>query len=175
MEQAKEQIVTYDYKTIKVRRDMENVASDSYRVLGWELTSSSVAEGAPTYVNLSFRRDRKIENKPQLIRLQDKIDVALSNIELLKKSEKSAGWAQAVITGILGTLIMGGGMSLIMTIGGIAATIAGVVLGIAGIGVVILSHFLRKYLNRRTTLKLNPIIDLEYDKLAEACEKCAEV
>lgn len=66
-------------------------------------------------------------------------------------------------------------MSLIMTIGGIAATIAGVVLGIAGIGVVILSHFLRKYLNRRTILKLNPIIDLEYDKLAEACEKCAEV
>lgn len=173
MEQAKEQIIVYDYKTIKVRRDIENVAEDSYKVLGWELTSSSVAEGAPTYVNLSFRRDRKIENKAQLIKQQEKIDMALSNIELLKKSQSSAGWAQSVTTGILGTLILGGGMSLIMTIGEIGATIAGVVMGIAGIGVVILSHFLRKHINRKTSLKLNPIINLEYDKLAEACEHCA--
>lgn len=175
MEQTNEQIVTYDYKTIKARRDMENAVCDSYHALGWELTSSSVAEGAPTYVNLAFRRNRKIEGKPQLLKIQDRIDNALSNIELLKKSQKSAGWAQGITTGIIGTLMLGGGMSLIMTIGGTGAIIGGVLLGIAGIGVVILSHFLRKHINRKTALKLSPIIDVEYDKLAEACEQCAGV
>lgn len=174
MAKTNEQVITYDYKTIKVKRDMENVVCDSYQVLGWELTSASVAEGAPTCVNLAFRRNRKIENKAQLLKMQERIDNSISNIELLQKSKKSAGWAQGITLGIIGTLVMGGGMSLVMTLGGSVGISLGIILGVAGIGIIILSHFLRKYLHRKTSLKLNPIIDTEFDKLAEHCEKCAE-
>lgn len=172
-EQAKS--ITYDYKTVKARRDMEVVVCDSYQVLGWELTSSSVAEGSPSYVNLSFKRDRKIANKIQLLKEQEKIDNNLSNIDILQISKKSAGWTAGVCLGILGTLVFGSGMSIIMTIGGLGGTIAGVVLGVAGAGVVCLAHFLRKLIRHRKVSKINPILEVEFDKLAEACEKAGEL
>lgn len=175
MTESNNNAITYDYKTIKARRDMEVVVCDSYQVLGWELTTSSVAEGAPNYVNLSFKRDRKINNKLELLKAQERIDNNLNNIDLLQKSKKSAGWAQGICLGIFGTLVFGSGLSIVMTLGGIAGTIAGAALGVAGVGIMILSHFLRKLIHRKTVTKLNPILEVEFDKLAEACEKAAAV
>lgn len=67
-----ENVVSFDYKTIKVKREMETMVSDAFAALGWELNNTSMAEGSPFYVNLSFKRDRKINNKIKLLTLEKK-------------------------------------------------------------------------------------------------------
>lgn len=168
-------VITYDYKTIKARREMESIICDSYQVLGWELTSSSIAESSPMFLNLSFKRNRKIQNKAQLLKAQEKMDTILGNIDVLQRNKKKAGLNIAILTGIAGTLIMGGGLSMIMTIGGIPATIAGVVLGVLGVSTIVLSHFLRQRLRKKTIERLNPILESEFEKLSEINEVSAQL
>ena len=85
MENQKEnKPLTYDYKTVRVKRDMEAMYTDAYENLGWEVTSTTLADASLSYVNVSFKRDRKIVNKTELNKLQDEIDEVLTNIEKTK-------------------------------------------------------------------------------------------
>ena len=67
-----ENVISYDYKTIKVKRNIETLVCDTYENLGWQLTNTSSVEGSIFYVNLSFKRDRKVQNKVELLKLDRK-------------------------------------------------------------------------------------------------------
>lgn len=41
-----ENAITYDYKTIKVKRSIETLVTDTYESLGWSLTGTSSVEGS---------------------------------------------------------------------------------------------------------------------------------
>lgn len=163
--------ITYDYKTIKIKREMETMTADAYANLGWEMTGSSVAEGAVFHVNLSFKRNRKIENKAQLLKLQEKIDSILLNIETLQNNKKTAGVIPSITVGIIGALTFGGGMSMTMLLEEIGYIIGGIAIGLTGIGIGLLAWAIYKKTKRNKISKLNPILESEYDKLADVCEE----
>lgn len=86
----------------------------------------------------SAAQQQEIENirKKYLPKVEDKM-------EQLRKlhnsaSQKAQAWAIAI--GVIGTLVMGGGMSLTMTQPGTAPMIAGIVLGCAGMILVALAY-----------------------------------
>ncbi len=173
--EEKENAMVYDYKTIKIKREMETITQDVYENLGWELTNTSSVEGSIFNVNLSFKRNRKIENKNELLKLQTKIDNCLATIENFQRKKKNAGFVPSLSTGIVGSLTFGGGMSLIMTVGGMAAMIGGIALGLAGIGICSVSYPIFKRINRKTNEKLIPMLDSEYDKLSDLCEEANKI
>lgn len=175
MEKEKD-VITYDYKTISAKREMETMTIDAYENLGWEFVGSSVSGGAIFHVNLSFKRDRKIANKQNLLKLQEKIDSTLQNIEVLQNKKKTIGTIPALCVGVTGTLIFGGGMSMVMTLGvssGIAVgwLVGGIILGIVGLGVALLGWPIYKRTKRKGLAKIEPILENEYNKLADICEE----
>lgn len=166
---------TYDYKTIKTKREIETLVCDTYENLGWELTSTSAVEGSIFYVNLSFKRDRKIENKVELLKLQERVDGAILSIENLQSKKKNSGLIASLCIGIAGTLVFGGGMSMSMLLTGIGYMIGGIALGIVGAGICALAYPLFKSINKKKSAQISPLLENEYDKLADICEQAANL
>ncbi len=166
---------TFDYKTLKVKREVETMVCDAYENLGWELTSTGSAEGNPFEVILSFKRNRKIENKMELLKLQQKIDISLKEIEIFQRKRKSAGLVAGLTTGIAGALTFGGGLSMCLCLEGAGYMAGGIVLGIVGVGIGLFAWWLSKKVNKRKSENLTPVIESELDNLADLCEKAAEL
>lgn len=170
-----ENVTSYDYKTIKVKRNVEALVCDTYENLGWELTSTSSVEGSLFSINLSFKRDRKVANKVELLKLQEKADNVIATIDLLQNKKKSAGLMPALATGIVGCLTFGGGMSMTMLLKGIGFIMGGVSLGLVGLGVCALAYPLFKKVNKKKVADIQPILESEYDKLADICEEAGKL
>lgn len=166
-----ENTITYDYKTIKVKRNIETLVCDTYESLGWTLTNTSSVEDSLFYINLSFKRNRKIENKVELLKLQEKADSIIANIDMLQSKKKNAGFVGALSTGIVGALVFGGGMSMTMLLQGVGYLVGGIALGIAGIAICSLSYPLFKKVNKKKSKSIQPLIESEFDKLADICEQ----
>lgn len=166
-----ENVVSYDYKTIKVKRNIETLVCDTFESLGWTLTNTSSVEGSLFYVNLSFKRDRKMKNKVELLKLQDKATEIISNIENFESKKKNAGLGAAISTGIVGALTFGGGMSMTMLLSGVGYMIGGIALGLVGAGICALAYPLFKKLNKKKNVQIQPLLESEYDKLADICEQ----
>lgn len=164
-----ENAVTYDYKTIKVKREIEALVCDTYENLGWTLTSTSSVEGSLFHINLSFKRDRKIENKSGLLKLQERADSTLASIDALQSRKKNAGLIESLSTGIAGTLVFGGGMSMCLLLQGVGYMIGGIALGLVGAGICALAYPLFKKINKKKISRIEPILESEYDKLADIC------
>lgn len=173
----KDGIAICDYKTVSVRRQMEMMTADAYACLGWELVGSSVSQRAVFSVNLLFKRDRKIANKQNLLELQIKVDNALKNIEVLQRKKKNAGLIPALTTGIVGTLLFGGGMSMVLELGidSVGWMIGGIALGIVGFGICALAWLLNKKISRSQIAKIDPLLEMEYNKLSDICEEAKKL
>lgn len=170
-----ENVLVYDYKTIKVKRSIETLVCDTYERLGWELTNTSAVEGSLFYVNLSFKRDRKINNKVELLKLQEKAESIINNIESLQQKKKNGGMIGALSVGIVGTLTFGGGLSMTMLLSGIGYLIGGIALGLVGAGICAFAYPIFKKINKNTNAKVQPILESEYDKLADICEQAIKL
>jgi hypothetical protein len=171
--ETRKDVVSYDYKTIKVKRDMETMVVDTYGNLGWEFVGSSASTGSLFHINLSFKRDRNIENKQNLLRLQEKAESTLQNIEYLQDGKGSAGLITGITTGTIGALTFGGGMSMAMLLGvdTVGFMIGGIALGVVGIGIALLAFVIRKKVKRAKLAKIEPALENEYNKLADICEQ----
>ena len=168
----KKEVITYDYKTIRVRRDMETMTTDAYENLGWEFVGSNISGGAVFHINISFKRDRKIAKKPELLKAQEKVDKVLTNIEYLKNKKKTAGLTSGITTGVIGTLALGGGMAMVLEGVGTTAMLAGgIALGVVGIGICALAWLIGKKVKSRQIAKIDPMLEDEYNKLADICEE----
>ena len=170
-----EKVVSYDYKTVRVKREMEEMLTDAYQNLGWKVTSTIMAEGSLTSVNVSFKRDRKIKNKTELVSLQQKIDGTLSSIGSLQSKKKSAGLVESISTGTVGALVFGGGMSMALTLTGVAYMAGGIVLGVVGLGIGLLGWLVFNKVQKKKLAKLEPLLESEFDKLSELCEEANEL
>lgn len=170
-----ENVVSYDYKTIKVKREIETLVCDTYERLGWELTNTSAVEGSLFCVNLSFKRDRKINNKIDLLKLQEQADNTISTIEVMQAKKKNAGFVGALTTGVVGALVFGGGMSMTMLLSGVGYMLGGIALGIVGAGICAFAYPLFKKLNKNKASKIQPKLESEYDKLSDICEQAIKL
>ena len=64
-------------------------------------------------------------------------------------------------------------MSLVMVLGGLAGIIGGIALGLVGIGICACAYPIFKKKNKKAKTKVEPLLESEYDKLADLCEQAA--
>lgn len=167
---------SYDYKTVRVKRETETMLCDAYATLGWEVVNTTMADGSLSSVNVSFKRDRKTENKAELLRLQSKIDSVIASIEKLQASKKRAGVPEAVTLGTVGALMLGGGMSMVMAFGGGTALIAGgIALGVVGIAVGLSGWLVHSKVHSKKLSKIEPMLESEYNKLSDLCDEAGKL
>lgn len=171
MENQTQNAITFDYKTVRVNRTMEAMLTDAYETLGYEVTNTQMAEGSLNQINVSFKRDRKIKNKVELLKVQQKIDASLTNINKLQNEKKNAGVPEGITVGVLGCLTLGGGMSMVMCLEGIGFMIGGIALGIVGIGIGLLGWLTHNKVQKKKLEKLEPVYQSELDKFSDLCEE----
>lgn len=167
----KEKAIVYDYKTVSVRREMEPMLIDTYENLGWELVNTTLQAGSLTHVNVSFKRDRKIKGKVALSKIQNKVDMTLSNLNKIELGKQRAGVPEGLTVGVIGTLIFGGGMSMVMCLQGMGYMIGGIALGVVGVGVALLGWLTHNKCRSKKLAKLEPILEEELNKLSDLCEE----
>ncbi len=164
----------YEYTEVMVRRDMLSVISDAYESFGWKLVSAAEADAyaqATGKLVLKFRRDRKIRNKAELVRLQSRFDACLESIEHLEIRKTCLPSAVAYGIGILGVLCTACAVFCAIS----ADLTACILTSIPGALGLMLPHPLHSRLLKKRSIKIMPMIDEKYDEIFGICEKAKEL
>lgn len=158
--------VGYEYTTVHVKGDLENMVVDGYQNFGWMPEGREGSLGVKT-IGLRFKRNRKIRNKAELSRLQREFDTHLKKIGDLEAMKTSSAQISAFTIGFLGTAALAGGTFAYLA--GMVPLM--IVLAIPGFLGWILPFFVHKALIRKKTEEITPEIESQYDALYEICEK----
>lgn len=166
--------VSYEYVTKAVKAKDQTKAMDMYEAFGWEVTATTPT--AIDGVTLSLKRDRKINHKQELTKLERQAEDLFATINRQHNAKTLGASIFAYIFGCIATLIFGGGMCLTMLIeNSTPALIGGIVLGLIGIVLCGLNYLIFKKLSEKKTKQLLPIIDNNEEKLANLLEKANDL
>lgn len=164
--------IGYEYRDFTITYELESLWADSMECFGWQLEGRHISSLQGTNkVNLKFKRNRKIINKAELTRLQRQFEASVKNIENLEKSKTNTASAVAFTLGIIGCAFMAGSV-FSFEAGRIPLTI---ILAIPGFLGWILPYFCYVKLRNKKTASLTPLIEQEYDKVYETCEKASKL
>jgi len=162
-----EDFIGYEYKDVTVDRDKEGVFTDGYTNFGWTLEGTSrSAIGIPT-VNIKLKRDRKIQNKVELTRLQRQFESNVKEIEKLEQSKTTAANITAFTIGIVGTACLAG--SVFSFLAGMIPLF--IVLAVPGLIGWTLPYFCFIRSREKRIAAITPLIEQRYDSIYEVCEK----
>ena len=171
----KDKVITYEYISINVKKELEPIYIDTYSCLGWELIDSEISISPQDLLStkISFKRDRKINNKQALIKLQREIDNKFLNVEKLESQKKLRASFNAFGIGITACVFLA--LSVFMITGYLSLGTLTVPLQIIFGGIGLLLSIPPYFVYKNTlTLKieeLQPLIDDEYDAISEKCEE----
>jgi len=160
--------IGYEYKEVTVDRDMEGVYADAYPNFGWKLDGRSDSVIGISTVNLKFKRDRKIQNKAELTRLQRHFEGNVKEIEKLEQSKTTTAFTAAMAVGIVGTAFLTGAVFAFIYAEMIPLMILLAIPGFIGWA---LPYQLYKKIQMMKNQTVTPLIEKEYDTIYEICEK----
>ena len=163
--------ITFEYKEIIVRSCMESIYTDAYIRLGWKIDGVISSPLNLNRVTLKFKRDRRIENKSELDKLQLEFENQIKVIEKLETSKEIIPSAVAYGIGLAGTAFMTGA-----TFSYLAQRIPlCIVLAVPAFIGWILPYFAFRKITKTRSEKTAPAIDRQYDVIYEICEKAGKI
>ena len=196
-ELVKKQYIGYEYKTVTVRAEIESLWVDSQRSFGWELEKKEKAiikhvwgplrvmlaplallpgsqcdklivdRESDKKVVLTFKRDKKIENKEKLNRLESGFERTAAALDALESSKTTSGTVAAYTVGLVGTVFMG--LSMFSYLGGMLPLC--ILLAVPGFVGWILPFFLKKTLVSKKTQLVQPEIERQYEDIYSVCQE----
>ena len=171
---AKPEAYSYDYITVETAEKFAIEYIDCYETMGWQFVKREYTFNFQKFLKtaLTFKRDRKIENKAELNKLQVKLDDALNHINMLEANKGTSAVATAMSVGTVGALAFGGGLCLcLIGTATVPAIIGGCVLGVVGLGIGGLAYLLyRKVLAKKSAANA-ALIDQQREEIGALCER----
>lgn len=172
--------IGYEYKEINAASSMASFLLDGYENFGWEIDdnrSAAASVGLPASgylpnkerVVLYLKRNRKILNKMELIRLQRNFESCIADIEELEKSKTTAATIYAIIIGIIGTAFMAG--SVFAVTANTPHYMLSILLAVPAFLGWLFPVFVFQRQTRRQTAIVTPLIEEKYEEIYEVCEK----
>ena len=169
MEKKIQTYAGYEYKEIKVKSNNISKYIDSYNNFGWEFdaNSSIILENDNSVIRL--KRNRKIMNMAELIRLERNFEDCIRKIYFLEKSKKASGLILSINVGLCGiTFILGGIFTAFNRQLFRELYILLFIPGFIGLG---LPYFLYKYISKKREDIVAPLIEEKYMEIYEICKK----
>lgn len=168
-ESGKNEYIGYDYKEINVEANKTSLCMDCYKSLGWSIEEEYGNSREKGNVRFRIKRDRKIMNKQELIRLQRNFEDCMNQIERLERSKTSKATSVSIGIGILGTCFLAGSVFAITA--EVPNVFLCVLLGAPGligwaIPLICYSHMVR---NREEIVQV--LVEEKYDEIHLICEK----
>ncbi|MBR1946064.1 MAG: hypothetical protein IJ846_07230 [Alphaproteobacteria bacterium] len=105
----------YDVTVKTIRKSEQSYVTQIYESLGWSVTSAAPSLSDKKAIDVSFRRLSDIDDKQERNRLEKEADKELDFIKMSAKTEGKIPKINSYILGVVGTLMLGGGMSLILS------------------------------------------------------------
>lgn len=164
-------VVFYDYLTVQAEGKAAYEVIDSYQALGWEVVNRANSF-LPGLVTINLKRNRKIKNKDQLNRLQAKLDDSFNGIKVCEKNKTQSAMVVALILGIIGALIFGGGLSMFLTWTNPEIWVYFVAGALAATGAVpcAFAYFVYAKIRTKKTAAMNILIEQKRDEISSLCE-----
>lgn len=161
--------IGYEYTEIKTSAPYSSMYLDSYLNFGWIPDENYVQGSMP----IRLKRDRKILNKAELTRLQRHFDACMEELMSLEKARETRPTMAALAMGLIGTAFIAGSVFAITAQTPIVWLC--IVLAIPGFIGWAVPMFLHKYLYKRESEKMKPLIEAKYDELYEIGEKAIKL
>lgn len=165
----KNAFVAYEYRTVSVKKEMADLYMDCYQNFGWISDKAPVSTIGSRVVTIKFKRKRQILNKAELTRLQRHFDANVSEIIAMEQAKSEVATIISIAIGIVGCAFMAG--SVFSITGNTSNYILCSVLAVPGFISWIIPYFCYRWIQRRKTDKMNPLIEKKYEELYEVCEK----
>lgn len=158
--------VGYEYEDITVKSDLQAIYADNYANFGWTLESVSPANHQHNAITMKFKRDRKIQNKVELTKLQRQFDKHISEIQKLEFSKVRRASTIAYAIGLLGTVFMAG--AVFAYLGGLMALTF--LLAIPALIGWVASYISYVLVRRRKVAEVTPMINQQYEDIYMICK-----
>lgn len=177
--------VAYEYLALDVKAELEPLYIDCYESLGWIFINNTALVDKGDYyinhydynekrlVNIRFKRDRRINNKKQLVVLQKKLDNALKQVEKLESIPNSMGVIWAMVIGVLGIIFLW--FSFMVIRGDNPIYILGIVCGIMGTVGIILPYFVYNKVKNKHLQENTILIEEQYNTIYDCCEQARKL
>lgn len=165
----------YEYMELRVEGKQRSFLLDGYENLGWEVDErNSGVQGAnqmaaATKNKIILKRNRKISNKTELVRLQSYFEDCVRELDKLEAEKTSLGARCSLLIGIIGTLFMTG--SVFAVTARPPQVVLCIILAVPAFLGWIVPFFLYRKLVDRETQRLAPLIEKKYDEIEELCRK----
>jgi len=176
--------VAYEYKNITVKRDYATIYTDCLSNFGWTLVDEyeygfqPILSLLPTYtsinpvdeqdvVSLKFKRDRRINSKQEVNRLERECEEALSSIGSIERKNNAFTMGISLGAGIVGTAVLGFAAYSFLS-ANIVIGVALSVIGFAGWGI---GFFANRRMGRKKATQTESLIQERLDVAYGACEQ----
>lgn len=197
IEKKENRFVGYEYKTVKVRKEREGLWSDSMESFGWNVEKSEPAtikrvwgplrlllaplalipgsvikdavsdHKSESHVELTFKRNKHIANKPELNRLQAQFEAEAQGIDDLEDSKTIRASIAAYVVGLIGTVFMGLSVFAFLA----AMTPHFIFLAVPGFLGWVAAHFVYRRVKANRTKHVQPMLDERFDSIYDVCKK----
>ena len=167
----KKSFIGYEYKEVTVNRKIESVYTDCYSSFGWKLENSATPFGKFDSVTLKFKRNRKINRKSEIAKLQRQFESCVEDIQALEFSKVIGASTVSYIIGVAGTALMAGSVFAYLA----SMLPLSIILAIPAFIGWIVPYVSFKKIKRNKIAKVNPLIDQKYDEIYEVCERASEL
>ena len=166
MVEEKSPFIAYEYLNIPVKQSMENLYIDCNKSFGWQMEGMAVTL-KPDVSELKLKRNRKINNREELKKLQNEFEIALHKLERMELSKTLKGTSIALAAGIAGAALLIGGF-FAYSAESIWLCIILFILG--GLGC-IFPYFAYKRIMKEQESKVKEEIEIQYDIIHGFCER----
>lgn len=162
--------ITYDYMEICADETKISFLMDCCRCFGWRIDENTQAEAiSQDKRKIRMKRDRKIMNRAELIRLQRNFESCAEEIDRMEKAMVSRAQMVSLSLGVLGTIFMA--LSVFAVTADPPHIVLTVLYAIPGFAGWIAPYFVYRKVKTDQREKLLPLIEQKRDEIDVLCEK----
>ena len=190
-----ENFLAYEYKNVTVKRNSAGMYIDCMENFGWKLVENdgydagtlltnlhpvnlgrNIASAAQSFgetadpsetMTLKFKRDRRIENKQQLEKLEREYEEALSAINKVERKKAAQKMGISLGTGIIGTVFIGLAVYTFV----FANIVPGVLFAAVGAIGWAIGFFSNIKIGKKKSTQAAPYVEEQLNIVYSACEK----
>ena len=171
MENNNNGYIGYEYMNVTVLRNMESFYRDNYACFGWILEKVSMPLQGMLFIEMRFKRNRKIRNRMELTRLQNQFDSIVKKTEKQERIKSSFATALSIAIALIGTAFIA--LSVFAYLDNMIWLC--VLFAIPGFIGWIIPYPCFKNIYRKKSDQLKPLIEKNYDDIYKVCERAHDL
>lgn len=142
------EFIAYEYKKVQISKQSSDLYLDCIINLGYEVTNKNIDLGK---VNLSLKRNYKIQNRNEVIALEKQFEEKFKELEKINNEKKDLAIITSLSIGLIGTAFLAGA-----TFSFLASNILlMIILAIPGFAGWFFPYFIYKKISNKSQIKVN--------------------